>query len=277
MKWAKIIPVPVYVEGGKAEIRRADVVKGDIVVLAVHGPDVTSRIVSEGDPILRRIEHNESLLWTRRKDMIYYVPREAVEGAMAQLKGVHVAETTVCGLEEDAEKVASERIARLSDRKSIAGNRQLLDCVAGQWYQRLRLPVLLFWLVVLLVNFFASSALSKRIGEAQLRSRFDRQRTEQAAAVSVQQQRMVAEYKSLALPESSGPVDGLAAVLPENMLLSRIQVTPSIVVLKGNADEVPSVVAFARELSDSSWNAEIRSLDENPDGKQYRFEIVLTR
>ena len=277
MKWAKITPVPVCVKDGKAEIQCEGIGKGDIVVLAVHGPDVSSRIINESDPLLRRIFHNETLLWTRGSEEVFYVPREVVEKSLGALNGAHVADTIVCGPNENVKRLAAARIAQLGELKNITANRSLFDCVAGQWYQRLRLPLLLFWLVLLALNYFISSDLGRRISEAQVQSRFNQQVTEQAAAVSAQQERMTAEYKTLALPASSPALDYVASILPGGMTLSKLTATRSALNLKGNADAVQSVVAFARDLSDASWAVEIRSIDESPEGKQYRFELVLTR
>lgn len=277
MIWAKITPVPVHVKDGVAEIQCAGLNNKNIVVLAIYGPDVVSRVINEGDPIIRRIMHNDSLLWAQGSAKVFYVPRETVCKTFASLNGAYVVDTVIGGSKEDVEAEAARRAAKLGKWNEIISNRPLLNCVAGQWCHRLLLPVLLFWLLVLSLNYIVSLDLGRRVSEAQMQSRFNRQATEQAVALSAQQERMLSEYKSLALPVSSSSIDYIASLLPDGMNLSNLAVMRQGLCLKGKAERVQSVVSFAARMSDASWDVEVRSLDEHPEKDHYDFEIMLSR
>ena len=277
MKWVRTSTVFFCANGENASAENSITEKNEVVVLAIYGSGVSFRPASGEDPIRRRIMQNGNLFWTEDASGIYYVSRDAVNNVASSLpKDTFVAGWVVYADRERAEECAAEKILELENVKTILHDRKLLNVVMGQWFHRLLMPVLLFWLIALALNFVVTTELGKSIGEIRAQERRNRQVSEKEAAITAQQERMVKEYSAMVMLESSQEMDFIASVLPDGILLSRVDVNGTSLVIKGGADNVQDVITYVR-LLDESIEAEIRSIDESPEDKQYNFEIIVKR
>ena len=277
MKWVRTSTVFVCVNGENASAENSITEKNEVVVLAIYGSGVSFRPASGEDPIRRRIMQNGNLFWTEDASGIYYVSRDAVNNVASSLpKDTFVASWVVYANRKRAEECAAEKILELENVKNILHDGKLLNVVMGQWFHRLLMPVLLFWLIALALNFVVTTELGKSIGEIRAQERRNRQVSEREAAITAQQERMVKEYSAMVMPESSREMDFIASVLPEGILLNRVDVNGTSLMIKGGADNVQDVITYARLLNES-MEAEIRSIDESPEEKPYNFEIIVKR
>lgn len=273
MKWARIVCAHVLVQDGKARLECSEIKKGSIVVAVIHGGDVSSRDYSDNDPIIRRIKSSNSLLWSIRGDKLVYVSREIIDPVLSTLSNVYIAEIVVSG-NDDEITISEETDASLSKLSKILSCRPLLNAVAMQWYYRLRLPVLSFWLCVLLLNMFLMKNFENRIGQEQRQLKLDSQLTEQARVKTERNNKMMSEYNSLLLPFTCKQLDCLASVLPDGMTLRSIRVLQSGMSVEGYAVDVSSVVAYSQLLTDLHFASEISFIGEDQDGT-FSFKIAL--
>ena len=130
MRLARITQLDITVSGGEATLNGALPGAGAIVVLQITGPGVSTRAVSEQDPILKRVMANPDILYTTYPDRVCYVPKGPVTELTASWKDIPVAGIIVSDGMVETASVVSEIERNIPSAM-----------MAGQWYERLKLPV----------------------------------------------------------------------------------------------------------------------------------------
>lgn len=266
MRRARTGIIAVTVSGGEASLC-GTLPKGSAIgIMSVTGPDVSVRPLSDGDPILRRIMSNPDILCTAYPDRVCYVPKSPVAQLTESWKSVSIAGIVVGdGTVDTAEAVADVE-------RSIP-----LETLCRQWYERLKLPVLLFYLAVLLVNFLITPSVGRKYDERrrQLEAAERQNRTE--TELSEKQRVMMAEYRQLSFQASAVSFDRIASCVPDNIRLTNISLEGDTFRIKGEAGEASSVVVFAGRLGDCFPSMKIQSFDKIPGREMSAFEIRVSR
>ncbi len=266
MKLSQIIQLEATVSEGEAKLAGALPGKGSVAVLVVTGPGVSTRPVSEQDPILNRITSNPDILFTMYPDRVCYVPKGPVMELESSWKGISVAGIIV------SDGVADTKTAVAEIERSIPP-----VMMAGLWYEKLKLPVLLFYLAILLVNFLVTPSLGRKYDEQrrQLDAAERQNRTE--AEVSEKQKRLIAEYLQISSDNSAYAFDKIASCVPEKIRLTQTALNDGVFVIKGEVAEASLVVAFTNRLEGYFPSTKIQSFDKIPGREMSAFEIRIVQ
>ncbi len=268
--------LPVEVNGGTAVIQDGLEEKGDIVILSVFGSDVSSRSCDDSDPVLTRIQRSDDLYWTMYPDKICYVRKAVVESSLNKQKGTYVAGVAVGEVCNEAEEHAKNILSTI-DWKRIAGDSEMLEAVAGCIFHRVLLPVLGFWLVALLFNFFLFSDLDRRVSAMRLSWQESKREAKAEKEATGKQRQMLADYKTMSLPKSSVAIDALASVVPDGIQLTLLSVNSSGFRIKGTAKEVSDITEYSSAVNREFPLLEIVSIDKPTGTSLYQFDFRMMK
>lgn len=268
--------LPVELNGGTAVVQDGLAEKGDIVILSVFGSDVSSRSCDDSDPVLTRIQRSDDLYWTMYPDKICYVRKAVVESSLNKQKGTYVAGVAVGEVCNEAEEHA-KNILSIIDWKRIAGDSEMLEAVAGCIFHRVLLPVLGFWLVALLFNFFLFSDLDRRVSAMRLSWQESKREAKAEKEATGKQRQMLADYKTMSLPKSSVAIDALASVVPDGIQLTLLSVNSSGFRIKGTAKEVSDITEYSSAVNREFPLLEIVSIDKPTGTSLYQFDFRMMK
>lgn len=268
--------LPVEVNGGTAVIQDGLEEKGDIVILSVFGSDVSSRSCDDSDPVLTRIQRSDDLYWTMYPDKICYVRKAVVESSLNKQKGTYVAGVAVGEVCNEAEEQAKNILSTI-DWKRIAGDSEMLEAVAGCIFHRVLLPVLGFWLVALLFNFFLFSDLDRRVSAMRLSWQESKREAKAEKEATGKQRQMLADYKTMSQPKSSVAIDALASVVPDGIQLTLLSVNSSGFRIKGTAKEVSDITEYSSAVNREFPLLEIVSIDKPTGTSLYQFDFRMMK
>lgn len=268
--------LPVELNGGTAVVQDGLAEKGDIVILSVFGSDVSSRSCDDSDPVLTRIQRSDDLYWTMYPDKICYVRKAVVESSLNKQKGTYVAGVAVGEVCNEAEEHAKNILSTI-DWKRIAGDSEMLEAVAGCIFHRVLLPVLGFWLVALLFNFFLFSDLDRRVSAMRLSWQESKREAKAEMEATGKQRQILADYKTLSLPKSSVAIDALASVVPDGIQLTLLSVNSSGFRIKGTAKEVSDITEYSSAVNRELPLLEIVSIDKPTGTSLYQFDFRMMK
>lgn len=268
--------LPVEVNGGTAVIQDGLEEKGDIVILSVFGSDVSSRSCDDSDPVLTRIQRSDDLYWTMYPDKICYVRKAVVESSLNKQKGTYVAGVAVGEVCNEAEEQAKNILSTI-DWKRIAGDSEMLEAVAGCIFHRVLLPVLGFWLVALLFNFFLFSDLDRRVSAMRLSWQESKREAKAEKEATGKQRQMLADYKTMSLPKSSVAIDALASVVPDGIQLTLLSVNSFGFRIKGTAKKVSDITEYSSAVNREFPLLEIVSIDKPTGTSLYQFDFRMMK
>lgn len=268
--------LPVELNGGTAVVQDGLAEKGDIVILSVFGSDVSSRSCDDSDPVLTRIQRSDDLYWTMYPDKICYVRKAVVESSLNKQKGTYVAGVAVGEVCNEAEEQAKNILSTI-DWKRIAGDSEMLEAVAGCIFHRVLLPVLGFWLVALLFNFFLFSDLDRRVSAMRLSWQESKREAKAEKEATGKQRQMLADYKTMSLPKSSVAIDALASVVPDGIQLTLLSVNSSGFRIKGTAKKVSDITEYSSAVNREFPLLEIVSIDKPTGTSLYQFDFRMMK
>lgn len=268
--------LPVELNGGTAVVQDGLAEKGDIVILSVFGSDVSSRSCDDSDPVLTRIQRSDDLYWTMYPDKICYVRKAVVESSLNKQKGTYVAGVAVGEVCNEAEEHAKNILSTI-DWKRIAGDSEMLEAVAGCIFHRVLLPVLGFWLVALLFNFFLFSDLDRRVSAMRLSWQESKREAKAEKEATGKQRQMLADYKTMSLPKSSVAIDALASVVPDGIQLTLLSVNSSGFRIKGKAKKVSDITEYSSAVNREFPLLEIVSIDKPTGTSLYQFDFRMMK
>ena len=268
--------LPVELNGGTAVVQDGLAEKGDIVILSVFGSDVSSRSCDDSDPVLTRIQRSDDLYWTMYPDKICYVRKAVVESSLNKQKGTYVAGVAVGEVCNEAEEHAKNILSTI-DWKQIAGDSEMLEAVAGCIFHRVLLPVLGFWLVALLFNFFLFSDLDRRVSAMRLSWQESKREAKAEKEATGKQRQMLADYKTMSLPKSSVAIDALASVVPDGIQLTLLSVNSSGFRIKGTAKKVSDITEYSSAVNREFPLLEIVSIDKPTGTSLYQFDFRMMK
>lgn len=268
--------LPVELNGGTAVVQDGLAEKGDIVILSVFGSDVSSRSCDDSDPVLTRIQRSDDLYWTMYPDKICYVRKAVVESSLNKQKGTYVAGVAVGEVCNEAEEHAKNILSTI-DWKRIAGDSEMLEAVAGCIFHRVLLPVLGFWLVALLFNFFLFSDLDRRVSAKRLSWQESKREAKAEKEATGKQRQMLADYKTMSLPKSSVAIDALASVVPDGIQLTLLSVNSSGFRIKGTAKKVSDITEYSSAVNREFPLLEIVSIDKPTGTSLYQFDFRMMK
>ncbi len=268
--------ISVEVKGESVVIQDEKMEKGDIVVLSVFGRDVSLHSCEDSDPVLSRIERSENLYWTRYPDKICYVRKAIVRSLLNDHQEPYVAGVAVGETHHEAYEQAKNMLSTI-DWKRIVREPDILEAVTGRIFSRALLPVLGFWLVALLCNFFLFSDLDRRVNAMRLSQQESKREAKAEMEVTGKQRQMLADYKAKSLPKSSVDIDALASVVPDGIQLTLLSVNSSGFRIKGTANDVSDITEYSSSVHRKFPSLEIASIDRPSGTSLYQFDFKVMR
>ncbi len=268
--------LPVELNGGIAVVQDGLAEKGDIVILSVFGSDVSSRSCDDSDPVLTRIQRSDDLYWTMYPDKICYVRKSVVESSLNDRKDPYVAGVVVGETPYETAEQAKNMLSAI-DWKRIVIEPDMLEAVTGRIFSRALLPVLGFWLVALLCNFFLFSDLDRHVNAMRLSQQESKREAKAEKEVTGKQRQMLADYKAMSLPKSSVDIDALASVVPDGIQLTLLSVNSSGFRIKGTAKEVSDITEYSSAVNREFPLLEIVSIDKPTGTSLYQFDFRMMK
>lgn len=268
--------LPVELNGGIAVVQDGLAEKGDIVILSVFGSDVSSRSCDDSDPVLTRIQRSDDLYWTMYPDKICYVRKSVVESSLNDRKDPYVAGVVVGETPYETAEQAKNMLSAI-DCKRIVIEPDMLEAVTGRIFSRALLPVLGFWLVALLCNFFLFSDLDRHVNAMRLSQQESKREAKAEKEVTGKQRQMLADYKAMSLPKSSVDIDALASVVPDGIQLTLLSVNSSGFRIKGTAKEVSDITEYSSAVNREFPLLEIVSIDKPTGTSLYQFDFRMMK
>lgn len=278
MRLVRTTRIDVTVSGGSASLAGdCKPAAGSICIIAVSGPDVTSRQISDQDPVLRRIMQNDGLLKTSYPDRVCYVSGAPVMGLVETLEDVHVVGFVVGDGSSDVEDAISAAEKEATSFEKVRSDRPLLLSVCAQWYGRLKMPLLLVYLCILLINFFCYPSIGRKYEERRRLLEASERRSRTETEVTERQKRMITEYMNLSTHDSAYSFDKIAACVPGDTRLTLISLEAGTYRIKGETSDASSVVVFADRLGKHFRAMKIQSFNKIPGRETSGFEISVSR
>lgn len=199
-----------------------------------------------------------------------------MESSLKDRKGSFVAGVAVGETHYEADEQAKNMLSAI-DWKRIAGDSEMLEAVAGCIFHRVLLPVLGFWLVALLFNFFLFSDLDRRVSAMRLSWQESKREAKAEKEATGKQRQMLADYKTMSLPKSSVAIDALASVVPDGIQLTLLSVNSSGFRIKGTAKEVSDITEYSSAVNREFPLLEIVSIDKPTGTSLYQFDFRMMK
>lgn len=247
-----------------------------IVVLSISGQGITSRSLGGHDPFLSRLKVNSTLVWTEYDDHVCYMPSTVLEPIRAQLSSCFIAGIVIGATEEEALETSLRLKEEYSNMKTVVSTSQLRRFLLQHLYRAARLPILIFWLLVLVGNYLLSSSLGGALNTEYQQKQFNEMRLRDRQEVTSQQKKMIADYRGLILPKSSVTLDKIASVLPDGIRLNNMELIGNHVLsVSGSASDLSEVLKYSDALKELFGAVEIRSMETRTNGSGYSFDIQI--
>lgn len=274
MKWIR--PEVVEIDLGHQDRITGTGSKYGIVILSISGSGIVTRPLGSNDPFMSRLKSNSSLVWTKYDDHVCYMLASDLDPIKMPLNNCFIAGIAIGATSEEAGGVAQHLKEEISDVNKALSSKALRAFIMRRAYRIIRLPVLLFWLLVLIGNFLISSHLGEAINtEYQLKRQAEIQQRNLQETTSLQKQ-LMADYKKLILPKSSVAFDRIASVVPEGLLLTLMERSgKQTIIVSGNAPEMSEVLMFSESLKGKFNTVEIRSLETRVNDAGYSFNMHI--
>lgn len=247
-----------------------------IVVISISGRGITSRSLGIHDPFLSRLKMNSTLVWTEYEGHVCYIPSAVLEQIKAQLSGCFIAGIVIGATEEESLETSIRLKEEYSNMKTVVSSSQLRRFLLQHLYRTARLPILIFWLLILVGNYLLSSRLGGALNAEYQKKQLNEIRQRNRQEVTSQQKKMIADYQGLILPKSSIALDRIAAVLPDGIRLNKMELIGTHVIsVSGSAQELSGVLKYSDALKEMFITVEIHSMENRSNGSGYSFDIQI--
>jgi hypothetical protein len=278
--------------------------KRRMAVVAVSGEKVLTKRYKVGDVAIKRVTENLELLWHVEPVLgteeveVSFVKRELTAELFNLLEKHHIHLLQVMLSREKADQERS-LAAALKETESLTAIRQVkgrLNLLCDTAYFHLRLPVLGFFLLLLLGNFFVNDAFVKEYNEQQRAWNVGQRKSREIAEKQTKYGKIEAEYARIPRVSFARLSDRIASYVPTGMLFDELSIFPptgsgSIVSrkqevqlrygtirVKGETEVPGCVTLFTHYLERDPLfkKVEVVSLDRPKNSSSYHFEIHLS-
>lgn len=228
----EISPAVFAIVGGDVSLNQKTLQKGSPVVIILTGADVLERTLSEDNPLLARIRANTDIVRSESplpdgNVEVAFIKKTLADKAMSMLTSTGAYAVGTCVMkyaDNDAiRRIMGEIISKELTLRKLYKNPVITDNICSAVYMRLRLPVLVTFLVVLLGNWFVYSALSHKIGK----TRIDAERIAvQFHHLSKHQKQhdMMRRMTGFPVFSRASLLDAIASKVPDGVMLTLLEI-----------------------------------------------------
>lgn len=274
--------------------------KNAIIFLYIQGSDVVSREHDIQDSeTIRKITGNDNLLWTIHKEgdrnSIDFIRKSSLDSEIKEIerKSIYIAGITVsnrCGLDihEGMNLFYRDKLNIDLLKKS----REFRGFFFDSLFYKIRLPILLFLLLLLLVNYLVFSNLKEKYDVSEAAYTVQLQKMKRETQDSEKTHRLFDEYNKIPYYPLAVLSDRIASYMPKDVRLTSMVFFPEtrsnireknmdhsrdIVVLKGNAGIAGTVLLFTHYLQEDKLFNKVGIINiTNLEGTDlYNFELEV--
>ncbi|MDR1501459.1 MAG: hypothetical protein LBT43_03270 [Prevotella sp.] len=274
--------------------------KNGIAVLLVSGSDVGSKEYAvSGNDGARKITENNNLLWTIHKGNGYsridFIRRSSLEDVLNEIegKGLYIADTTVS---QRTDTDIHTKLQQLYEKKLnfvlIKKSKEFRAFFFDSLFDKIKLPVLLFFFVLLFVNYLVFSNIKEKydISETAYNIRLQKNKIETENIEKANS--LFGKYNKIQAYPLALISDRIASYMPKDVRLTSMEFFPenkpnargkdgsgtgSVIIVKGKAEIAGTVLLFAQYLQEDRLfsKVEIININNLKDTGSYDFEIHI--
>lgn len=229
----EISPVVFTIVDGDVSLNQKTIQKGAPVVIILTGADVLERTLTEDNPLLARIRANTDIVRSESSLPdgnleVAFIKKSLADKAMSMLTSTGAYAVGTCVMKsadnDSIRRSVGEIISQKLTLRKLYQDPVITDNICGAAYMRLRLPVLVTFLVVLFGNWFAYSALSHKIGETRIDAERIAVQSRQMEKVSQKQHDMMRRMTGVPVFSRASLLDAIASKVPDGVMLTSLEI-----------------------------------------------------
>ncbi len=221
------------ITAGQIHLNEVNSRTGGITVLVIVGSDVLERRLHVGDPLLARIHTSPDILYSEKYiDGSYvnvsFIKKESADKIMSMLKDLGYVIIGIIVMKSPEGNELHAEVSKITAKnmklKVLVHDPFLANAICGVVYRRLRIPLLLFFLGVLLVNWFAFSSLAGKVQIAKANAEQATVQSKHIETVNLQQREMLEKLMSVPIFSSAELLDAIGEKVPDGVMLTEMDI-----------------------------------------------------
>ncbi len=264
----------------------------EIFGVIISGEDVSSRSYNIGDPVVKRILKSEELYTNLhgsdntcsridfiRKDKVDKILRNIITARSFMLETFVSKDSDIRIISEFSRKI-EHRLKIQSLRKEPA----LSAFLADRLFKKTRLPMLVFFLFILIINVFIQKSVADRVGLLKNDYADGIAQSQIKAAEIDHKKELIDKYNSTSSLDFPFIADNIASFVPPEIRLNELHINHNTgksaespaVIIKGEALKADSIPQFVEDIQNHGLkNSDIVSIRRARTGAMLNFEIHL--
>lgn len=274
--------------------------KNGIAVLLITGRDVGSKEYDvSGNDTAKKITDNDNLLWTIHEDndneRIDFIRKSTLENILAEIevKNFYIANTIVSGKADiDIYIALQEFYEKKVNFDLIKKSKEFRAFFFDSLFDKIKLPVLLFFFVLLFVNYVVFSNIKEKYDLSETAYNIQLQKNKQEKENSEKANRLFGEYNKIQSYPLALISDRIASYMPKDARLTSMVFFPektstargktgsdtnNVIIIKGKSEIAGTVLLFVQYLQEDKLfgKVDIININDLKDTGSYDFEIHI--
>lgn len=271
-----------------------------IALLSISGSDVGSKEydVFHNDAT-KKITENDNLLWTIHGDnvnsRIDFIRKSSLENLLKEMenRGFYIADIVVSRqTDADIHIALKEFYERKVNFDIVKRSREFRAFFFDSLFDRIKLPVLFLFFLLLLVNWIVFSNIREKYDISETAYNMQLQKNKVETENSKKTNRLFGEYNKIGVYPLALMADRIAAYLPKDIRLTSMVFFPekspgvrgknrddnaNVIIIKGKADVAGTVLLLAQHLQEDKLfgKVDIININNLKDAGSYEFEIHI--
>lgn len=274
--------------------------KDGVAILIITGSDIGSKEYDDsGNDAILKITENGNLLWTIHEDndngRIDFIRKSSLDTLLDDIeaKGLYIADITVSQQPDiDIYIALQEFYEKKLDFDLIKKSKEFRAFFFDSLFDKIKLPVLLFFFVLLFVNYLVFSNIKEKYDISETAYNIQLQKNKQEKENSEKTNRLFSEYNKIQSYALALFSDRIASYMPKDVRLTSMVFFPektptakgktgsdtnNVIIIKGKSEIAGTVLLFAQYLQeDKLFNkVDIININNLKDAGSYDFEIHI--
>lgn len=275
--------------------------KKGVVVLFISGSDVGSKEYEAPDnDSVKKITDNDNLLWTIHEEngnsRIDFVRKSSLVNVLNVIenRNLYITDSTVS---QRADSDIQTKLQQFYENKLnfdlIKKSKEFRALFFDSLFDKIKLPVLLFFFVLLFVNYVVFSNIKEKYDISETTYNIQLQKTKFEKENSEKANRLFGEYNKIKSYPLALISDRIASFMPKDVRLTTMIFFPenktnlkgkdesdtgNIIIVKGKAEIAGTVLLFAQYLEEEKLFSKVDIININnlKESGSYDFELHIT-
>lgn len=274
--------------------------KHGIALLLVRGSDVgTKEFATSDNDGVKKITENENLLWTVHEEndfsAIDFIRKSSVENILNALRdrNLHIMEITVSPHSDiDLRTTLLDLYEKKLNFEHLKKSKEFCAFFFDSLFDKIKLPFLLFFFVLLFVNYIAFSNIKEKYEISETAYNIRLQKSKQERENTEKANRLFSEYDKIRSYPLALLSDRIASYMPRDIRLVSMVFFPenrsnagaravknnaNLIIVKGKAEIAGTVLLFAQYLQEDKLFSKVDIININnlKDNGSYDFELHI--